>query len=151
MFAHEALTNQFRRLGLTLARDERRGCLRADLDGERGHWELLVWLDTLDGDLLLLVPHYLRAPRDDADPAARARLCELLLALNYDLALGCFELDPADGEVRFRLALPLGDEPASDAALARALAAVRYALDAAWAPCQRVLYADGDARDEGSG
>ncbi|MBI5833969.1 MAG: hypothetical protein HZB16_16875 [Armatimonadetes bacterium] len=141
MFPDEALTNQFRRVGLALGRDERRGCLRADLDVESGHWELLVWLDTQDGDLLLLVPHYLRAPRREQDSAARARLCERLLALNYDLALGCFELDPADGEVRFRLAVPLGDQPAGEAALARAVAAVRYALDEAWAPCQRALFA----------
>ena len=141
MSSEERLSHQFARVGLPLRRDERRGCLAADLLLDCGRFELLVWLDTQDGDLLLLAPHYLRAPRRDADPAARARLAEQLLALNFELALGCFEMDPADGEVRFRLTVPQGDQPLPDTALARAIAAVRYALDEAWAPCQRALYA----------
>ena len=141
MSPSDNLAAQLSRLGLPVTRDSRRGCLRATLDLEPGRFELLVWHDSQDGDLLLLTPYFLRAPRESGPPGARTRLLEALLALNFELALGSFELDPADGEVRFRLSWPLGDAWPDDTALARAVAAVRHALEAAWPRCQRALYA----------
>jgi hypothetical protein len=35
-----------------------------------------------------------------------AQVCELLLEQNFQLALGSFERDHVDGEIRFRIALP---------------------------------------------
>jgi hypothetical protein len=38
-----------------------------------------------------------------------AQVCELLLQLNFEMALGSFERDQSDGEIRFRIALPYRD------------------------------------------
>ena len=46
-----------------------------------------------------------------AVPAQRTAATELLTRINFELALGCFEMNLADGEIRFRTSviLPAGD------------------------------------------
>ena len=46
-----------------------------------------------------------------AVPSRRAAITELLTRINFELALGCFEMHLADGEIRFRTSviLPAGD------------------------------------------
>ncbi len=38
-----------------------------------------------------------------------AQVCELLLRKNYEISVGAWERDPADGEIRYRVALPYRD------------------------------------------
>ena len=48
-----------------------------------------------------------------AVPARRVAITELLTRINFELSLGCFEMNLADGEIRFRTSVIL---PASDIA-----------------------------------
>jgi len=43
---------------------------------------------------------------DTSETASRARLQELVTRINYGLAVGVFEMDLDDGEVRYRLSIP---------------------------------------------
>lgn len=38
-----------------------------------------------------------------------AKVCEYLLRKNYEFAIGAFERDPSDGEIRFRIGIPYRD------------------------------------------
>lgn len=129
-------------LGVHADPGPRPGCLKLTLTGQYASWPLLMYLDPDDGDLTLLVPGYLRVPADAFAESQRAALAHWLLACNWELALGGFELDPADGEVRFRLSLPWVDGSLGAATFRRCLEAARYACDDAWGPCQRLLWAE---------
>jgi hypothetical protein len=43
-----------------------------------------------------------------------SKVCEYLLSRNYELAVGAFERDPSDGEIRFRIGLPYRDAPPTE-------------------------------------
>lgn len=45
-----------------------------------------------------------------ADEESRAAVAEFITRANYGLVLGCFEMDFADGEVRYRTSQYCGDE-----------------------------------------
>jgi hypothetical protein len=90
--------------------------------GEREGVVLTGWRSSLGGDgyllhvdpmvernaFSLIVPGIVSAPRD-ATP--ESRLTGLLMGVgyvNYKIMIGKFAWDPADGEVRFQLAFPIG-------------------------------------------
>jgi hypothetical protein len=47
----------------------------------------------------------------------RSAVCELINRLNYGVALGNFEMDYEDGEVRFRTSIDVGEAPVTRALL----------------------------------
>ena len=55
----------------------------------------------------------------------RAEICEALTRANYGLWMGAFEMDLNDGEIRFRIALPVEDAEPTDSQLRRL---VRFSL-----------------------
>jgi hypothetical protein len=136
----ETLTTALAACGLPATPDAAGHRLSAVLATAVADFRLLVWLDPEDGDVLFLVPGWLRVDPTVCAPEVRARLAELLLTLNWDLALGGFELDPTDGEVRFRLACPWVDGHLGPASVRRCVAATRWACEHAWRACQSVLW-----------
>jgi hypothetical protein len=55
-------------------------------------------------------PPVLRVHRDAGYTSQQVSgVCELLLHLNFEMLLGSFERDNADGEIRFRVSLPYRD------------------------------------------
>ena len=62
-------------------------------------------------------------PEDRRDEVAR-----YLIGVNYELAVGAFEMDLSDGEVRFRVGLPIGDLPFDNDALRRLLEACFHGM-----------------------
>lgn len=55
-------------------------------------------------------------PKERRDEVAR-----YLIGVNYEIAVGAFEMDLSDGEVRFRVGMPIGDLPFDNDALRRLL------------------------------
>ena len=47
----------------------------------------------------------------------RAQVAEAVCRANYQMAIGCWELDMSDGETRFRSSLPICGADVTDAAL----------------------------------
>jgi hypothetical protein len=114
--------------------------IRGLLDNSEWQWELVdeaVWkLPVIDEDgsepkftgLLAAYPDVetvvawavfpLQMPEQRRDEVAR-----YLIGVNYELAVGAFEMDLSDGEVRFRVGLPIGDLPFDSDALHRLLLA----------------------------
>jgi hypothetical protein len=106
---------------------------RADPDSERievtfrgrnGAYRIMVGLDRENATLLVLV--------SDIDMVARQHQHDCLaalMALNYQFSLGAFEWDPADGEVRFRIGLPLDDNDVTQAQFRRVLGVTCVTVD----------------------
>ena len=61
-----------------------------------------------DGQFLLGVSSFIP---NKARPERRAAVAELLTRINWELTMGCFEMNHADGEIRFRTSVML---PAAD-------------------------------------
>lgn len=80
--------------------------LISELSGPLGRWVLLVQVDER-GRTIVFYSVLPVSVREQHRPA----MAQFLTRVNYGLSLGCFELDYADGEVRTRIALPVGDEP----------------------------------------
>lgn len=53
------------------------------------------------------------------EPDHRAVVAQFLMEANYEASVGAFEMDPADGEIRFRTSVDVGDAPLDDRLLAR--------------------------------
>ena len=65
-----------------------------------------------DGDFLLAVSSFIP---NKARPDRRAAVAELLTRINWELTLGCFEMNYADGEIRFRTSMILPSAELTDA------------------------------------
>ena len=62
-------------------------------------------------------------PEERRDEVAR-----YLIGVNYELAVGAFEMDLSDGEVRFRVGMPIGDLPFDNDSLRRLLEACFHGM-----------------------
>lgn len=92
--------------------------------GRNAAFRILVGLDRENATLLVLV--------GDVDMVGRQRQPECLTALmtlNYRFSLGAFEWDPTDGEVRFRIGLPLDDNDLTQAQFRRVLGVTCVTVD----------------------
>jgi len=88
--------------------------LRVPYADEIGAWTMLVVTDEAEGVCIV----YSIFPVPVAEER-RADMAVFLNAENYDLALGSFELDPADGELRFRTSLDVEGDRLSEVLFAR--------------------------------
>jgi hypothetical protein len=83
--------------------------IHSGFNGTDAIWDFSVYAWRKSEDLFVLgvnsfIPNHAPAER-------RLACAELLTRINYDLILGCFELDLKDGHIRFRTSviLPAGD------------------------------------------
>jgi hypothetical protein len=138
MMALADLAAAVTRLGGPASVETTRGEVRSRLQLAGRSLELRWLPDPEDGDLLLLAPDFLTLP-PDLDPAVAGRLARLALAANWELALACFELDPAGRRLRLRLTLPLAGAEPTAAQLERCLAAIGFAAERYEPACRQVL------------
>lgn len=94
--------------GWTLQRLPERNALGAMVQGRNGTWACLALSPEQTGRLIFYSTYTAAVP-----PARRLSVCELINRLNYGAALGNFEMDVEDGEVRFRTSIEARDSPAS--------------------------------------
>jgi hypothetical protein len=79
--------------------------LYSGFNGDNVQWDFSLYArETSPGHFLLGVNSFIptKTPAD-----RRPAIMELLTRINFDLAVGCFELDLADGEIRFRTSIIL--------------------------------------------
>ena len=79
------------------------GIYRIDFEIESGVWTTLVHTDPEDGICAVTSIWPEQVAEDD-----RARVALELSRRNYELAVGSYEVDPQDGEVRYRTGIDLG-------------------------------------------
>jgi hypothetical protein len=73
-----------------------RPVLMATVAGDNGSWPFAVWVPGSDGPVVCY------SSITEVAPERRREVGALLAELNFGLPVGSFEMDPDDGEVRFR-------------------------------------------------
>lgn len=90
-------------------RNSERPTLFSGFNGDNVQWDFnLTARETSPGLFQLGVNSFIP---NKAVPTQRTAATELLTRINFELALGCFEMNLADGEIRFRTSVML---PATD-------------------------------------
>ena len=80
----------------------------AMVQGRNGSWACLALSPAGTGRLIFYSTYTAAVP-----PARRSSVSELINRLNYEAALGNFEMDVEDGEVRFRTSIEVREAPAA--------------------------------------
>ena len=91
-----------------------------------------------DGDFLLAVSSFIP---NKARPERRAAVAELLTRINWELTLGCFEMNHADGEIRFRTSMILPGANITDAIAEHLVRSNLCIVDERMPQIMAVLYA----------
>jgi hypothetical protein len=95
----------FNKQGWGYRQDPDKPVIHTGFSGDNGRWQCVAVAGPQDAHLLFLSLLPSKAP------AHRRTACaELLMRINFGLALGCFEMDFEDGEIRFRTSIPLASE-----------------------------------------
>ena len=92
-----------------------------------------------DGDFLLAVSSFIP---NKARPERRAAVAELLTRINWELSLGCFEMNYADGEIRFRTSMILPGANITDAIAEHLVRSNLCIVDERMPQIMAVLYSD---------
>ena len=79
--------------------------IRAEVLGENGSWAVFAVAREREGRCTV----YAQAPWNTPEEQ-RAEMAEAITRINFGLPLGNFEMDFADGEVRFKTSLDIGEE-----------------------------------------
>jgi hypothetical protein len=83
-----------------------RPVLTATVTGDKGSWPFAVWVPDDDGPVVCY------SSITAVSPDRRREVGALLAELNFGILVGSFEMDPGDGEVRFRTSVGVaGVEP----------------------------------------
>ena len=76
-----------------------------------------------------------------APVALRNKCAELLTRINYDLTLGCFEMDYADGEIRFRTSVMVPGADITPGIIEHLIRANLHIVEENYPQIMAVLYA----------
>ena len=102
--------------------------LRLPIQGRIGKW--ICILRILEKTERIVV--YSVLPDKAEDDHQRHRLYELLSWFNYGLILGNFEIDPRDGEVRYKTSMDVEGVTVGDALLRNLLFSNFFSMDRYW-------------------
>ena len=97
-----AIATQLAESGWPLGVDDSAPAVHTRFEGENGERRAVLTYDKEVERVLLYGVMY-----DQSEPPARARLQELVTRINYGLAVGVFEMDLDDGEIRYRMSIPV--------------------------------------------
>lgn len=97
-----AIATQLAEAGWPLGIDDDAPAVHTRFEGASGQHRAVLTYDAEVERVLLYGVMY-----DDSEPSARARLQELVTRINYGLAVGVFEMDLDDGEIRYRVSIPV--------------------------------------------
>jgi len=96
-----AIAMQLAENGWPLGVDDEAPAVHTRFEGNSGQHRAVLTYDADVERILLYGVMY-----DATDASARTRLQELVTRINYGLAVGVFEMDLDDGEVRYRVSIP---------------------------------------------
>lgn len=101
--------------------------LRLPIQGQIGQW--LCFVRILEVTERIVV--YSVLP-DLVEAAQRPRLFHLIAWINYGLILGNFEIDPSDGEIRYKTSIDVEDITVSDTLIRNLIFSNFFSMDRYW-------------------
>lgn len=117
--------------------DESSASLRAAFRGDNGEWTCYAQVKEEQSQFLFYSVVPLNVPGD-----RRPAMAEFLTRANYGLPLGNFEMDFADGEVRFKTSIDVEDDRLSEALIRNAVYMNLFTLDKYLPGIMAVMYGD---------
>jgi len=134
---HEAVTAVLAAEGFQFMVEEEESLIRLDIQGDNGYWMCLVQCREEQRQILFygVCP---AKPRPDKV----GTLAELLTRINYQMAVGCFEMDYDSGQVRLRTAVNLGETAPETTLIKEALEANVLIMDGYLPAIMAVLHGD---------
>ena len=106
--------------------------------GRTGHYRIVLYVGEGPSTILSIVLPIPEVVQEEHRP----RMAETVVRANYGLPLGGFELDMSDGEILFRVALPVADGFITREQFLHLLAASSWALDTYSRAFKRLIYGD---------
>lgn len=100
--AIESFTEFFNKQGWSYNQANDRPVIHTGFSGDNGRWNCVAVAGPQDEHLL-----FLSLLPCKVAPTRRTACAELLTRINFQLTLGCFEMDFEDGEIRFRTSVPV--------------------------------------------
>ena len=114
--------------------------LYSGFNGDNVQWDFSLYArETSPGHFLLGVNSFVP---NKTPLARRAAIMELLTRINFDLSVGCFELDLADGEIRFRTSIILTGADITPGIIEHLLRSNLSIVDERFPQITAVLYSD---------
>jgi hypothetical protein len=95
--------------GIKFSHTEEPESIQTWMTGEHAQFRMVIAMTMDDGGLICLANFPLMVPEE-----ARPAMALQLVKLNFESAWGSFEMDPTDGEVRFRTVIPIIDGALAD-------------------------------------
>ncbi len=102
----EVMEGFFKRCGFPVDPVAEGTALCTTVEGTSGRWPCIA--QAVEDEQVFL---FYSARPDDVDESRRGAVARLLSGINYRLMIGNFEIDAADGDVRFRTSLDLSALP----------------------------------------
>jgi len=138
--------------------DPEGSCIRTGFRGDHATYRAMVLFDAEKQRVRFIVPNYLNLTKIPD----RARIIERLMELNMQYILLKFGFDPADGEVRAEIDVPVNDSNLSYEGFRRCLYCLLTAVDEEYPEMMRLMWGTeggkgkkgggfgGDAQNSGS-
>ena len=114
---------------------KRRGLFETGFIAQGHPFDLIIHDLTEDEAVLFLVPHIVYVSTN-----RRKEFAHLLCKLNYMTLLGAYDMDPADGEVRFKVALPTDKAVITDEQISHCIGALITTLDETFSQISKPLF-----------
>lgn len=134
--AIESFTEFFNKQGWSYNQASDRPVIHTGFTGDNGRWNCVAIAGPHDEHLL-----FLSLLPCKATPERRAACAELLTRINFGLTHGCFEMDFADGEVRYRTSAPLASAEASPELVEHLVFSNLCTVDRFFGVIMKVIYA----------
>ena len=115
------------------------GCFRLRFSGNNGDYNMFAQAAEDPGHVMVFTYCPVRVPEN-----RRMQVADYINRVNYDLVIGCLEMDPADGEVRSRSSAPVGPGEPGPSVLGPLFDSTFYMIDN-WLPgLLRVAFGSAD-------
>ena len=119
--------------------DAEGSCIRTGFRGDHATYRAMVLYDSEKQRVRFIVPNYLNLSKVQD----KSRILERLMELNMQYILLKFGYDPADGEVRAEIDVPVNDSDISYEGFRRCLYCLLTAVDEEYPVMMRLMWGDG--------
>lgn len=127
--------------------DPEGSCIRTGFRGDHATYRAMVLLDAEKQRVRFIVPNYLNLTKI----ADKTRILERLMELNMQYILLKFGYDPADGEVRAEIDVPVNDSNLSYEGFRRCLYCLLTAVDEEYPEMMRLMWGTSGKEKRGEG
>src|SRR5438477_12012317 len=127
--------------------DPEGSCIRTGFRGDHGTYRAMVLFDAEKQRVRFIVPNYLNLTKI----TDKTRILERLMELNMQYILLKFGYDPADGEVRAEIDVPVNDSNLSYEGFRRCLYCLLTAVDEEYPEMMRLMWGDSPKGKRGEG